>query len=189
MVEVTCLNPRLWMERLSSLMGQLPQTEHAISSLPQFSATWIIKYKFDTVHNTGIVTHSTYYVLVGALSIALGEKQCCGSGSGIRCLFDPMDLGSGIGFFRIPDLGSNPYFWELIDNCLGKKFYNSLKIGPNFFFSTSKLKLFAILWNLWLHKKLWQQFFFHPSLLLMFLHPESEIRDPGWVKLGIRDPG
>ena len=28
-------------------MGQWPQTEHAISSLPQFSATWIIKYKFD----------------------------------------------------------------------------------------------------------------------------------------------
>jgi hypothetical protein len=33
--------------------------------------------------------------------------QCCGSGSGIRCLFDPW-TGSGIGFFpdRIPDLGS-----------------------------------------------------------------------------------
>jgi hypothetical protein len=28
--------------------------------------------------------------------------QCCGSGSGIRCLFDPLDPGSGIGFFRIP---------------------------------------------------------------------------------------
>ncbi len=30
--------------------------------------------------------------------------------------------GSGIGFFRIPDLGSripNPYFWELSDNFLG----------------------------------------------------------------------
>ncbi len=23
--------------------------------------------------------------------------QCCGSGSGIRCLFDPLDLGSGMG--------------------------------------------------------------------------------------------
>ena len=33
--------------------------------------------------------------------------------------FWPLDPGSGIGFFRIPDLGSwipTPYFWELIDN-------------------------------------------------------------------------
>jgi hypothetical protein len=44
-------------------------------------------------------------------------------GSGIRNRFFP-DPGS-----RIP----NPYFWELRDNFLGKKFYNSLKIGPNFF--------------------------------------------------------
>ncbi len=39
-----------------------------------------------------------------------------------------LDPGSGIGFFRIPDLGSripNPYFWELSDNFSGKKFYNS----------------------------------------------------------------
>ena len=52
--------------------------------------------------------------------------------------FWPLDPGSGIGFFRIPDLGSripNPYFWELIDNFLGKKFYNSLKICPNCFSS------------------------------------------------------
>jgi hypothetical protein len=51
--------------------------------------------------------------------------------------------GSGIWnrFFsgsRIP----NPYFLELSDKFLGKKFYNSLKTGPNFF-----------LWNLWLHKR------------------------------------
>jgi hypothetical protein len=25
--------------------------------------------------------------------------------------------------------------------------------------------------------------FFHPPLLLLFLDPESEIRDPGWVKI------
>jgi hypothetical protein len=51
--------------------------------------------------------------------------------------------GSGMGFFRIPDLGSRiprPYFEEFFDNFFGKKFYNSLKIGPIFFFSTSKLK-------------------------------------------------
>ncbi len=37
---------------------------------------------------------------------------------------------------RIP----NPYFWELSDNFLGKKFYNSLKIGPNFYFQHFKNK-------------------------------------------------
>jgi hypothetical protein len=31
--------------------------------------------------------------------------------------------------------------------------------------------------------------FFHPSLLLLFLNPGSEIWDPGWTKIRIRDPG
>jgi hypothetical protein len=51
-------------------------------------------------------------------------------GSGIRNGFFP-DPGS-----RIPDLGSRilrPYFKELFGNFFGKKFDNSLKIGPNFF--------------------------------------------------------
>ncbi len=56
----------------------------------------------------------------------LWTVQCCGSGSGIRYLFDPWirDPGSGIGFFRILDPGSRiptPFFWELIENFLGKK--------------------------------------------------------------------
>jgi hypothetical protein len=53
-------------------------------------------------------------------------------GSGAFLTRDP-DPGSGIGFF--PDLGSRiptPYFLELSDKFLGKKFYNSLKTGPNF---------------------------------------------------------
>jgi hypothetical protein len=29
--------------------------------------------------------------------------------------------------------------------------------------------------------------FFHLSLLLLFLDPGSEIRDPGWVKIRIRE--
>jgi hypothetical protein len=29
--------------------------------------------------------------------------------------------------------------------------------------------------------------FFHPSLVLLVLDPGSEIRDPGWVKIRIRD--
>ncbi len=56
-------------------------------------------------------------------------KQCCGSGSGIRGLFDPW----------ISDPGSQThYFWEPSDNFFGKKFYNSLKTGPNFVFNISK---------------------------------------------------
>jgi hypothetical protein len=38
--------------------------------------------------------------------------QCCGSGSGIRFLFDP---GSGLGFFPDPNIGfriPNPYFFD-----------------------------------------------------------------------------
>jgi hypothetical protein len=48
--------------------------------------------------------------------------QCCGSGSRIRCLFDPwiQDTGSGIGFFRIPD--PKPIFLELSDNFLCEMF-------------------------------------------------------------------
>jgi hypothetical protein len=52
--------------------------------------------------------------------------------------------GSGIGFFRILDLGSQiptPYFLELSDKFLGKKFYNSLKAGPNFFLQHIKNKI------------------------------------------------
>ncbi len=55
--------------------------------------------------------------------------------------FWSLDPGSGIGLSRIPVLGSriqNPYFWELSDNFLGKKFYNSLKTGPNFFLQRFK---------------------------------------------------
>ncbi len=45
-------------------------------------------------------------------------SQCCGSGTGIRCPFDPWirDPGS-----RIP----NQYFWELSDNFLGQIFFSS----------------------------------------------------------------
>ncbi len=66
--------------------------------------------------------------------VANVSLQCFGSG--IRCLFDlrtwdpvpfwPLDPGS-----RIP----NPYFWELSDTFLGKKFFNSFKICLNFFSS------------------------------------------------------
>ncbi len=55
-----------------------------------------------------------------------------------------LDPGSGKGFF--PDLGSRiptPYFLELIAKFLGKKFYNSLKAGPNFFLQHLKNKIIS----------------------------------------------
>jgi hypothetical protein len=62
-------------------------------------------------------------------------NQCCGSGIRNPEFFLPWnrirDPGSGIGFFsgsRIP----TPYFLELSDKILGKKFNDSLKTGPNF---------------------------------------------------------
>ncbi len=101
---------------------------------------------------------------------------------------DP-DLGSAIGFFRIPDPKSI-FFWELSDNFLGKKFYNSLKIGPNFFLQHFKTKIIINFVKFVLHKKLWQQIFFHPSLLLLFLDPGSGMgknQDPG-SGINIPDP-
>jgi hypothetical protein len=51
------------------------------------------------------------------------------------------DPDPGSGAFLTPGSGISdpgsliprPYFEELFDNFFGKKFYNSLKIGPNFF--------------------------------------------------------
>ncbi len=86
--------------------------------------------------------------------------------------------GSGIGFFRIPD--PKAIFLELSDNFLGKKFYNSLKIGPNFFlqhFNTKIIVNFVKFVATW---KGMTKNFFHPSLLLLFW-------DPGWEKIRIRD--
>ncbi len=96
-----------------------------------------------------------------------------GSGSGIRNRFYP-DPGS------IP----NPYFWELTDKFLAKKFYNFLKTGPNFFLPHFKNKIIDNFVKFVATKKVWQQIFFTPLFCCCFW-----IRDPGWVKIRIRDPG
>jgi hypothetical protein len=46
------------------------------------------------------------------------HHQCCGSGAGIRCLFEPLDPGSEIGKNLYPDPGCS-YFRELKNNFLG----------------------------------------------------------------------
>jgi hypothetical protein len=82
---------------------------------------------------------------------------------------------------------SNPYFWELGDKFLGKKFYNSMKTGPNFFLLHFKNKIIFNFVKFVATKKDMAKFIFHPSLLLRFLDPGSEIGDPEWVKN--QDPG
>ncbi len=96
--------------------------------------------------------------------------------------FWPLDPGS-----HIP----NPYFWELSDNFLGKKFYNALKIGPNFFLWHFKTKNYFQFCEICGYiNKVWQEIFFHPSLLLLFLDPGSGMgknQDPG-SGINIPDP-
>ncbi len=80
--------------------------------------------------------------------------------------------GSGIGFFRIPGLGSrilNPYFWELSDNFLSKKVYNSLIMA----------QIFCEIYGY--KKSCDNKLFFTPLFCCRFW-----IRDP---RSGIWDPG
>jgi hypothetical protein len=84
------------------------------------------------------------------------------------------DPGSGAFLIRnkpIPDPGSQTYIFELNDNFLGKKIYNSLKIGLKIFLRQFKNK---IIFNCVIFVATKKQFF-HPSLLLLFLDQGSEI--------------
>ncbi len=106
--------------------------------------------------------------------------QCCGSGSGIRCLFDP-----GIRNRFFPDLGSripNPNFWELCDNFLGKKFYNFLKIGQIFFLQLKNEIICNSVKFVFTKKMYDKKFFFTPLFCCCFW-----IRDPG-SGINIPDP-
>ncbi len=116
--------------------------EERWSKLPTFTV-------FSRRKSEAAMGRSGGYCILGC---RIDYKQCCGSGSGIRnpVPFWPLDPGSGKGFFQIPDLGSqipNPYFWELSDNFLGEKSYNSWKLAQIFFFSISKRKWFSVLWK------------------------------------------
>jgi hypothetical protein len=94
--------------------------------------------------------------------------QCCGSGIRDLVPFDPWIRDPEWFFFRIPELGSwipNPYFWELSDYFLGKKFHNSLKIGPNFFLQHFKNKIIYNFVKYVTIKKRFETFFFIPLCL------------------------
>jgi hypothetical protein len=98
-------------------------------------------------------------------------RQCCGSGSRIRRHFDT--------WIQIPD--PKPLFLKLSDKLFGKKLYNSLKTGPNFFLQHFKNKIiYNFVKSVATKKDLATNYFFHPFLLLLFM-------DPGWVKIRIRD--
>jgi hypothetical protein len=103
-------------------------------------------------------------------------------GSGIR---DPGKVFSGS---RISDPGSQTQIFEsLFTIFLGKKFYNSLKIGTNFFLQHFKTKIICNFVKFVATYKVMTTNFFSPlSFVAVF---GSGIRDPGWVKIRIRDPG
>jgi hypothetical protein len=87
-----------------------------------------------------------------------------GPGSGIRNRFFP-DSGS-----RIP----HPYFFELSDKFLGKKFYNSIiENSPKFFFFKNKIILNFVKFEAAKNVTV-QQFFFHSYFLLLFLDPGAK---------------
>ncbi len=94
------------------------------------------------------------------------------------------------GAFLTPGPGSgimnpNPYFLELSDKFLGKKFFNSLKTGPNFFLHHFKNKFFQFC-DIFGYKKGMTSNFFSPPLSFIEVFG-SGIRDLGWVKN--QDPG
>jgi hypothetical protein len=66
-------------------------------------------------------------------------------------------------------------------------FYNYWKTGPNFFRQHFKNNLIYNFVKFVATKKGMKIYFFYPSLLLRFLDPGSDIRDPEWVKN--QDPG
>ncbi len=110
--------------------------------------------------------------------------QCCGSGSGIGCLFDPWIRDK-----PIPDPGSripNSYFWELSEIWV-KSSIIIWNLAQIFFLEQLKNKIILHFGKFVATKNVWQKFFFHHSLFYLFLDPGSEIRDPGRVKIRIRD--
>ncbi len=97
--------------------------------------------------------------------------------TGIRTLFSPdPDPGSQIHIFE----SLMTIFWAESSIIL-------CKLAQIFFFTSSKLIYFTILWFLWLLKKVGQRIFFTPLFCCCFW-----IRDPGWTKvrigINIKDP-
>ncbi len=83
--------------------------------------------------------------------------------------------GSGIRNRFLPDPGSQTHIFEILVTILGKKFYNSLKIGPNFFLKHSKDKIIFNFVKFMATKKGMKTYFLSPlSFIAVF---GSGIRD------------
>ncbi len=95
--------------------------------------------------------------------------------------------GSGTRNRFFPDPGSQTHTFESLVTIFWLKSSIILwKLAQIFFFSASKLKYTTILWNLWLHKKVWHQIFSPHSFVAVF---GSGIRDPGSGMGKNQDPG
>jgi hypothetical protein len=74
-----------------------------------------------------------------------------------------------------------------LDSKLGKKFCNSLKIGPNYFLHHFKNKIIFNFVKYLATKNGMTKNIFHSSLLLLLLDAGSGIRYPERIKIRIRD--
>ncbi len=161
--------------------------EKSHASVPLRDA--IVKHYFDSFGNKIQVLlnrQSNNFIQVNPglkINIMNSSNQCCGSGSGIRCLFDP-GPGSGIRnsfFCRIPDPGSQPHiFQSLVTNFWVKSSIVLWKLAQFVFFSNN----FQFCEICGYKNSFDNKFFFTPLFCCCFW-----IRDPEWVKIRIRDPG
>ncbi len=114
------------------------------------------------------LSHNRYGTVQPVLRIRIRDPVPFWPGSGIRKRFIS-DPGS-----RIPD--PKLIIWELAENFLGKKFYNSLKFVPNFFLQQFKNKIILHFVKFVATKNVWTKFFSPLSFVAVF---GSGIRDLG----------
>jgi hypothetical protein len=116
---------------------------------------------------------------VGSVLVTSVADPDPGSGA-----FWPLDPGSGMGFFRIPD--PNPIFLESLVTIFWVKSFKILwKLAQIFFLQHFKNKIiYNFVKFVGIKKGLTKKKFSTPPFSWGFW-----IRDPGWVKIRIRDPG
>ncbi len=144
------------------------------NSGPVFMLRYPVPMKFNFY-----LTKSIFFTHLHRSSVAdpvPGSGAFLTPGSGIRNRFFPDSLGSRI---------TNPYFWELSENFLVKKFYDSLKIDLNFFLQHIKTKIIYNFVKFVATYKVMTTNFFSPlSFVAVF---GSGIRDGQKSGSGIRD--
>jgi hypothetical protein len=115
---------------------------------------------------------------MGECETKIFAKNKC-SGYGIRWCLLTLDSGSGIRFFRIPDLNSQTDIFDKInDNFFGKKYYNSWCL---YYLFKNKIIYFL---KFVATKNGWTKNSFSPPFLVLLLDPGS-VMD----KIKNQDPG